>query len=527
MYDMRKIIGDFAFIAMIIIIMAKFSSIFTAASFPLSIVVSDSMEPTLHRGDVVPWIPCSIDEIKKGDIVVYKSASYFNQKKYIVHRVDGIIIKDGNKFLITKGDANNYTDQAGPHVPEPPVNKEMLQGKLITFGKNVIKFPYAGYPWIFATAISKKMAAPITWRSPQKGHFLIFTPFLFFFSLLLILAVIWLPNGKSLQEKLHELIFGEERVSISSIISYSLVIFIPLLLFTSFFSFDSIKINEDTKDVPVFNPSWLKLRAIAFFEGKGKINFPQIFDIEGGKEKNIFLKNASGNIYVYSSPLWRAVPMNMMLFFYNLNPKMCIFLSSLLSAFILSFISSFILISISMIWDNLVRMIAYSSFISLHYGKTKFIKIDIKEFFKQIKSKASFVSCWQDKMNKNVLLLFILYIPFSLFILNGLMDLFLISILSSIIIAFFSYFMGIRFKNEIAFLSFSSSLLYSFLFVSKGMMYIKDGFAIRFIQFVAVSMLLSIFLFLLMFSIMLFTLYFIREIVERIDPVYSIEVGDI
>jgi len=81
MCNMKKLLGNFAFMAIIVIILAKFSTLFTNVSFPLSIIVSDSMEPTLNKGDIVPWIPCGMEDIKRGDIIVYKSMSSWNEKK--------------------------------------------------------------------------------------------------------------------------------------------------------------------------------------------------------------------------------------------------------------------------------------------------------------------------------------------------------------------------------------------------------------------------------------------------------------
>ena len=522
MYKMKKLVGNFAFLTMIVIIIAKLSSVFVNAPFPLSVVASNSMEPTLNRGDIIPWIPCSINEVKKGDIVVYKSSFY---NKYIVHRVSQIIIKNGKKLLITKGDANNYTDQSGPHAPEPPISDEMLQGKLISFGKNAVKLPYAGYIWLFSISISKKLAAPLTWRSSQKDHFIIFTPFLFFFSIFLLLIVMWLPNGKSMQEKLHDLIFGEERISISSIISYSLIIFIPMLLFTSFFSFDHASINENTKDLPVFNPSLIKVRVISFSEGVK--TSPHIFDVGSGKDKVLnLMENGTGSVYVYSSPFWRIIPINLMIFFYNMNPKLCVFLSSLFSAFLIAILSSIILIMISMIWDNFIRMAAYSTFLSI-YGKIhkfKFPHLNIK-IYKWIKSKVYFLE--YEEENKRLYFAFLLYLPFSVFLLDGLFNLFLVCIISSIFVPIISYFMGIRFKNDALFLSFFSSLFYSTLFVAKGMVFIKHNFIISFIQFLAVSMLLSLIVFMVMFFITLLVMSLVRGVLERIDPVTLIKAGDI
>ncbi len=531
MFNMKKLLGDFAFITMIVIIVAKFSTLFTNVSFPLSIIVSSSMEPTLHKGDIVPWIPCSMEDIKKGDIIVYKSMSSWNEKKYIVHRVVKIMVKNGEKLLITKGDANNYTDQSGPHVPEPAVNQRMLEGKLIMFGEHAIKFPYAGYPWLLINKMAKKLVKPIMWRNPQsKTHFVIFMPFLFFFSIFLLLVILWLPNGKSMKERLHELIFGEARLKASQIIFYTFIMFIPFLLFTSFFSFDHATVDKETDNVPIFNPSMMRIRAIAFFEGNGTLP-KKIFDMKSGEMELINIKNASGDVYVYSSPFWLLIPVPIMKAFYVLNPKLCIAMVSMLSAILMAFLTSIILIVASILWDKFVMAKAYSAFLSLNshlkLQKIYSIHIKIKELYESVKTKLQIMAAWDIKMNERAYFSFLLYIPFAFFLIDGFSNLLIVCVFSSALTGVVSYFIGLKFKNEIAFLSFSASLLYSSLFAGRAMMYITHDFFARFIQFFAATMLLSIILFMIMFSTMLLAFYTIRIAMERFDPATMLEVGDI
>ena len=531
MCNMKKLLGNFAFMAIIVIILAKFSTLFTNVSFPLSIIVSDSMEPTLNKGDIVPWIPCGMEDIKRGDIIVYKSMSSWNEKKYIVHRVEKIMIRNGEKLLITKGDANNYTDQSGPHVPEPAVNQKMLEGKLIMFGGHAIKFPYAGYPWLLINKMAKKLVKPIIWRNPQsETHFVIFTPFLFFFSTFLLLIVLWLPNGKNMKERLHELIFGEARLKASQIIFYTLIMFIPFLLFTSFFSFDHAAVGEKTTNVPIFNPSMMQVRAIAFFEGDGAIP-KKIFDMKSGEMELINIKNASGNIYVYSSPFWFLIPTQILKIFYNMNPKLCVAMASMLSAILMAFLTSIILIATSILWDKFVMTKAYYAFLSLNMSlklqKFYSFHTKLKKLYNAIKMKLRGMAVWNAEMNKRAYFSFFLYIPFAFFLMDGLSNLLIICIFSSVLTGVISYFIGLKFKNEIAFLSFSASLLYSSIFAGRAITYITQDFFARFIQFFAATMLLSIILFIIMFSTMLLILYSIRIVMERFDPAALLEVGDI
>lgn len=70
------------------------------------IVLSGSMEPTIKTGDIVIIKKCNPDELKKDDIIAFRSG-----KSVITHRITGISEEDGEKVLITKGDNNNTEDR--------------------------------------------------------------------------------------------------------------------------------------------------------------------------------------------------------------------------------------------------------------------------------------------------------------------------------------------------------------------------------------------------------------------------------
>jgi signal peptidase len=71
------------------------------------VVVSGSMEPTIHTGSVAFVKPVSPSAVKKGDIIAFTSPS--NSKDTILHRVDSISSTDPLLFK-TKGDNNNAPD---------------------------------------------------------------------------------------------------------------------------------------------------------------------------------------------------------------------------------------------------------------------------------------------------------------------------------------------------------------------------------------------------------------------------------
>jgi len=68
-------------------------------------VMSGSMEPTVHTGDVVIDRRISPLDARVGDIVSFQDPS--DHSKLITHRVRSIVVKDGTVTFTTKGDAVN------------------------------------------------------------------------------------------------------------------------------------------------------------------------------------------------------------------------------------------------------------------------------------------------------------------------------------------------------------------------------------------------------------------------------------
>ena len=69
-------------------------------------IVSESMEPTFYKDDLVVVRKCSEKELKKGDIITFKQ-----EDRTISHRIDGITKEKGEVKFITKGDNNEVRDQ--------------------------------------------------------------------------------------------------------------------------------------------------------------------------------------------------------------------------------------------------------------------------------------------------------------------------------------------------------------------------------------------------------------------------------
>jgi signal peptidase len=88
-------------------------------------VTSNSMEPTLKKGDIA--IIKNVEDIRVGDIIVFESRG-----DLYIHRVVGI----DQEYYITKGDAYSYPDLG-------KINRERILGKVVA------KIPYLGYLNIF------------------------------------------------------------------------------------------------------------------------------------------------------------------------------------------------------------------------------------------------------------------------------------------------------------------------------------------------------------------------------------------
>jgi len=137
---------------------------------PMVVVVSGSMEPNLHKGDLLFLRGIDAENIrngtiegKEGDIIVFNAQGlpgwFHAPPEPIVHRV---VDKkyDNGWFFLTKGDANQIPD--GAWVPETRI-----------FGVVVGRIPYIGWVKIILT---------------DSG---LLIPLLVIVSFLLVISVVW------------------------------------------------------------------------------------------------------------------------------------------------------------------------------------------------------------------------------------------------------------------------------------------------------------------------------------------------
>ncbi|WP_085523017.1 signal peptidase I [Tuberibacillus sp. Marseille-P3662] len=141
-----KIITKFInlILTMVILIMLIASigaSVFHHPVF-LTVIKSNSMYPLWERGDILVINHLSEDDaIRPGDIVLFKSEEgTLASKGWIAHRVTG---GNSNKGFITKGDANEASDQALDQAP--PIKREWITAKVATIAEQPMVIPRIGY----------------------------------------------------------------------------------------------------------------------------------------------------------------------------------------------------------------------------------------------------------------------------------------------------------------------------------------------------------------------------------------------
>ena len=112
------------------------------------VVVSGSMEPVFHRGDVVFIKRMDPQDLKEGDILVFKNPY---DDTPIVHRIIEITMLDGKPYFTTKGD-NNFSPDS--YYPPPGIPGEGIVGKVI------LRIPKVGLVALWFKEIFWKLRFP-------------------------------------------------------------------------------------------------------------------------------------------------------------------------------------------------------------------------------------------------------------------------------------------------------------------------------------------------------------------------------
>jgi len=129
---MKKLIEYFLILVVSVFVVGSILGALLDKPVFMSYVSSDSMSPTLNKGDLFFINPFS-KSADIGDIIVFNLRG-----RWTVHRVVAIV-EDG---YITKGDNNVATDQQEGRTS--PVSKDKIAGKAITIGNSPLKVPQLG-----------------------------------------------------------------------------------------------------------------------------------------------------------------------------------------------------------------------------------------------------------------------------------------------------------------------------------------------------------------------------------------------
>ncbi len=381
---LKVLIGNLLFIAVFFLIIARIFSVVSGAVFPVDIVTSDSMSPSLITGDLVTWSPASIQDVKVGDIVVYKSWLHWPDTKFIVHRVIEVREDFGKIALVTKGDANRWTDQAGPHAPEPYVTEKNFVGKAIMLGPVPLKIPLVGYVGILVNEGFRLL----TQSSAAKGTsttIWVFTP-LTVSVILLVIAIFLVPERrKTIQEKIRYYILSSRSLNLKKTAVFFFLLFTAFFFIIHLFAYDTVtgavgvgefasKNGMDLgalepgqtgfpREISVVNPSVFPVKGIIFGrQGMEPLLNHVVFTVGAGKIKpqNISASvpngtaNGSyvGDIAIYSSPLWLLFPDEVLLTVSQADPSLVVIILDLISAAILTAVTLLIILAAALLEET-------------------------------------------------------------------------------------------------------------------------------------------------------------------------------
>ena len=112
----------------------RFLSWYLETPYPMAAITSGSLWPVLNEGDLVFIEGVKRDDIKMGDIVVWR-----NPQGFTIHRV---VLLDADT-LVTKGDANFTEDK-------PVAYSDVVGRTAKVFGSNA-RLPYFGMVTVYAS----------------------------------------------------------------------------------------------------------------------------------------------------------------------------------------------------------------------------------------------------------------------------------------------------------------------------------------------------------------------------------------
>lgn len=126
-------------LALFIVLLCILGLLVLSGELMLAVVRGRSMIPLLRQGDIVFIVRTKPEEIKNGEIIVFRGRG----GELIIHRVVDIVFINNTYYYVTKGDNN-----PGPDVWHfgnmPGIPFDKVVGKVVDINDFVLKIPYIG-----------------------------------------------------------------------------------------------------------------------------------------------------------------------------------------------------------------------------------------------------------------------------------------------------------------------------------------------------------------------------------------------
>ncbi len=384
--ELKKYLGHVIMIAIFLIIIVRVTAIVTDTEqpTPVSVIISDSMVPTMRRGDIIFWVPTPIENVRVDDIIVFQSSV---RDTMVTHRV--IEVREGTRGieLITKGDDNEYADQMGPHVPERPVRSSNYYGKVISVGNQPLLIPFVGHLWI----VLDGLLALFLGGTFGGGGILVFVPIITA-CVMLISVILMLPEEDDDDDDDGRKVIRRMIVNENNKIHVLAVFFILVLAFmlvilpatwsshsefnisigvgqpagTASHTFSYVRPGQTIEGTyKLHNPGFAHVNIYTFSEGDGsgwmKLEESYVeadsrtttvetfhITIPDNAERGTY----TIDVYHYNSPFWGLYPRSFITGTLNDNPRNGILYLNALTALIFASITTAVLMIVSFIVDE-------------------------------------------------------------------------------------------------------------------------------------------------------------------------------
>ncbi len=236
--ELKKVLGNILLIALFLILFTRVVSLTTDVEqpTPVSVIASGSMEPVMRRGDIIFWVPTSIENVDVDDIIVFRSSVH---DAVVTHRVVEVREGAGGTELITKGDANEYADQMGPHYPEAPVRANNFLGKVVAVGAQPLLIPFVGHIWLAVGGIFNALLG----GTFGGGGLLVFIP-IATAGIMIIGMILIMPEDDEDDKVIRQIIGREnDKMHVLAVFAILIIAFMLVIMPATWYSYDSYSVS--------------------------------------------------------------------------------------------------------------------------------------------------------------------------------------------------------------------------------------------------------------------------------------------